>query len=132
MTDPSGASAPNSRANPSALIWMRSEKKIARKAFDAALKRELDEVIHEAKRRAGQIKEPSELWVWSTTRHNAVKRSMTSTIPTALALTRVLGKLRYEGRLDEEQLRGLSQHQLNAIRSYRDFLADADATEPGT
>ncbi len=37
-------------------------------------------------------------------------------------LTHVLGKLLYEGRLEEEQLRGLSQHQLNAIRSYKDFL----------
>jgi hypothetical protein len=47
-------------------------------------------------------------------------------------LTHVLGKLLYEGRLEEEQLRGLSQHQLNAIRSYRDFLSEAEATEPGT
>jgi hypothetical protein len=47
-------------------------------------------------------------------------------------LTHVLGKLLYEGRLEEEQLRGLSQHQLNAIRSYKDFLSEADATEPGT
>jgi hypothetical protein len=47
-------------------------------------------------------------------------------------LTHVLGKLLYEGRVEEEQLRGLSQHQLNAIRSYKDFLSEADATEPGT
>ena len=31
-------------------IWSRSEKAIARKAFDAALGRELHEVIQEAKR----------------------------------------------------------------------------------
>jgi hypothetical protein len=47
-------------------------------------------------------------------------------------LTNVFGKLLHEGRLEEEQLRGLSQHQLNAIRSYKDFLSEADATEPGT
>ena len=47
-------------------------------------------------------------------------------------LTHVLGTLLYEGRLEEEQLRGLSQHQLNAIRWYKNFLSEADATEPGT
>ena len=43
-------------------IWSRSEKAIARKAFDAALKRELHEVIQETKQMASQIKEPSDLW----------------------------------------------------------------------
>jgi hypothetical protein len=41
--------------------WSRSEKAIARKAFDAALERELQEVIREAKQKAGQIKEPANL-----------------------------------------------------------------------
>ena len=36
-------------------IWSRSEKVIARKAFDAALGRELHEVIQEAKKMASQI-----------------------------------------------------------------------------
>jgi hypothetical protein len=43
-------------------IWSRSEKAIARKAFDAALKRELHEVMQETKQMASQIKEPSDLW----------------------------------------------------------------------
>jgi hypothetical protein len=38
-------------------MWSRSEKAIAHKAFDAALERELLEVIQEAKQKAGQIKE---------------------------------------------------------------------------
>ena len=37
--------------------WSRSEKAIAHKAFDAALERELLEVIQEAKQKASQIKE---------------------------------------------------------------------------
>ena len=52
--------------------------------------------------------------------------------PRGSRLTHVLGKLLYECRLQEEQLRALSQHQLNAIRSYKDFLSEADATELGT
>jgi hypothetical protein len=43
-------------------IWSRSEKTIARKAFDAALGRELHEVIQEAKMMASQIKQSSDLW----------------------------------------------------------------------
>ena len=36
-------------------MWSRSEKLIARTAFDAALGRELHEVIQEAKKMASQI-----------------------------------------------------------------------------
>ena len=43
-------------------IWSRSEKAIARKAFDAALKRELHEVMQETKKMASQINQPADLW----------------------------------------------------------------------
>ena len=39
-----------------------SEKAIARRLFDAALKRELHEVMQEAKQKANQIKEPADVW----------------------------------------------------------------------
>jgi hypothetical protein len=132
MANPSGASAPNGRTRSSELVWTRSEKKIARKAFDAALKRELDEVVQEAKQRAGRIKEPSDLWDlegYLTRRRKEINSKYDSR---GSRLTHVLGKLLYEGRLDEEQLRGLSQEKLDAIRSYKDFLSEMDTTEPGT
>jgi hypothetical protein len=43
-------------------IWSRSEKAIARKAFDAALGRELHEVIQKAKQMANEIQQSSDLW----------------------------------------------------------------------
>ena len=43
-------------------LWSRSEKAIARKVFDAALKRELHEVMEEAKQKADQIRKPTEVW----------------------------------------------------------------------
>ena len=43
-------------------IWSRSEKIIARKAFDAALGQELQEVIQEAKRMTSEIQQSSDLW----------------------------------------------------------------------
>ena len=42
--------------------WSRSERKIARRAFDHALNRELHEVIQKTKQMAAEVKEPSELW----------------------------------------------------------------------
>ena len=132
MTNPFGASAPNGRTRPSELVWTRSEKKIARKAFDAALKRELEEVVQEAKEMAGQIKEPSELWDledYLTRRRKEINSKYDSR---GSRLMHVLGRLLYEGGLEEEQLRGLSQEKLDAIRSYKQFLAEMDTTEPGT
>ena len=41
--------------------WSRSEKAIARKVFDAALKRELQEIMRQAKQMANQIKDPADL-----------------------------------------------------------------------
>src|ERR1700674_5125866 len=43
-------------------IWSRSEKAIARTAFDAALGRELHELIQEAKKMASQIQQSPDLW----------------------------------------------------------------------
>jgi hypothetical protein len=44
------------------LRWSDAEKKIARRAFEKALQQELDEVIHEVKEMARDIKEPPDLW----------------------------------------------------------------------
>jgi hypothetical protein len=43
-------------------IWSRSEKIVARRAFDAALGRELHEVIQETQKMASQIQQSSDLW----------------------------------------------------------------------
>ena len=43
-------------------LWSRSEKALARKDFDAALGRDLHEVIQEAKKMANQIQRSSDLW----------------------------------------------------------------------
>jgi len=42
--------------------WSKSEKAIARTAFDAALGRELHEVIQRAKQMANEIQQSSDLW----------------------------------------------------------------------
>ena len=108
-------------------MWSRSEKAIARKAFDAALKRELHEVIQEAKQMASQIQQPSDLWDlehYLTERRKEIDRKYDYRYS---QLTQVLGKLLQERRLGEEELRGLREDKLKSIRSFAKFLAEMDA-----
>ncbi len=42
--------------------WSKSEKAIARTVFDAALKRELQDVTHKTKQMANQIKKAADIW----------------------------------------------------------------------
>ncbi len=104
-------------------IWSRSEKAIARKAFDAALGRELHEVIQEAKKMASQIQQSSDLWDlehYLTQRRKEIDRKYDYR---GSRLTEVLGRLLYENRLGEEDLRGLREDKLKSIRSFAKFSA---------
>ena len=105
-------------------IWSRSEKVIARTVFDAALGRELHEVIQEAKRMASQIQQSSDLWDlehYLTQRRKEIDRKYDYRYP---QLTQVFGRLLYEKRLRQEELRGLGEDKLEPIRSLAKFLAD--------
>src|ERR1041384_8757385 len=103
-------------------IWSRSEKAIARKAFDAALKRELHEVMQETKQIASQINEPDDLWDlerYLTERRKDIDRKYDAR---GSRLKDVLGRLLYENRLGEEDLRGLREEKIKSIRSFSQFL----------
>ena len=102
--------------------WSRSEKAIARKAFDAALKRELHEVMQETKKMASQINEPDDLWAleqYLTERRKDINRKYD---PRGSRLKDVLGRLLYENRLGEDDLRGLREEKMQSIRSFAQFL----------
>ena len=108
-------------------IWSRSEKIIARKAFDAALGRELHEVIQEAKKMAGQIRQSSDLWDlerYLTQRRKEIDRKYDYRYS---QLTQVFGRLLHEKRLGEEALGGLREDKLKSIRSFAKFLAEDTA-----
>jgi hypothetical protein len=108
-------------------IWSRSEKAIARTAFDVALKRELHEVMEEARQMANQIEQPSDLWDlehYLTQRRKEIDRKYDYRYS---ELTHVFGRLLRESRLSEEELRGLREDKLKAIRSFAKFLAKMDA-----
>src|SRR5437660_3792557 len=104
-------------------IWSRSEKALARKAFDAALGRELHEVIQEAKKMASQIQQSSDLWDlehYLTQRRKEIDRKYDYRYS---RLTDVFGRLLHESRLSEEELHGLGEDKLKSIRSLAQFLA---------
>ena len=105
-------------------IWSRSEKAIARTAFDVALKRELQEVIQETKQMANQINEPADLWDlehFLTQRRKEIDRKYEYKYS---QLTHVFGRLLHEQRLCEEELRGLREDKLKSIRSFAKFLSE--------
>ena len=125
MTSPSATHASYPYQNEP--IWSRSEKVIARKAFDAALGRELHEVIQEAKKMASQIQQSSDLWDlehYLTERRKEINRKYDYRYS---QLTHVFGRLLYENRLGEEDLRGLPEEKMKSIRSFAQFLRDGAA-----
>ena len=104
--------------------WSRSEKAVARAAFDAALGRELYEVIQRAKQMANEIQQSSDLWDlehYLTERRKAIDRKYDYRYS---QLTHIFGRLVHEGRLREEELRGLGEDKLKLIRSIAKFLAE--------
>jgi hypothetical protein len=105
-------------------IWSSSEKAVARKAFDAALKRELHEVMRETKQMATQINEPADLWDlehYLTQHRKEIDRKYDYRYS---QLTHVFGRLLHENRLCEEELRGLREDKLKSILSFAKFLAE--------
>lgn len=100
------------------LKWSTAEKAVARKAFDRALCRELEAVMVEAKERAEQIQRPSELWDlehYLTECRTQIDRQSDYRYS---VLILVFGNLIRQGRLSEQELQGLSEDKLDAIRRY--------------
>ena len=104
--------------------WSKSEKATARAAFDAALKRELHEVMQEAKQMANQINKPADLWDLEhhlTQRRKEIDRKYEYKYS---QLTHVFGRLLHEQRLREEDLLGLQEDKLKLIRSFATLLSE--------
>src|SRR5206468_5440822 len=107
--------------------WSRSEKAVARAAFDAALGRELHEVIQKAKQLANDIQQSSDLWDlehYLTERRKEIDHKYDYRYS---QLTHVFGRLLHERRVSEEDLRGLREDKLKPIHSFAKFLAEDTA-----
>jgi hypothetical protein len=84
-------------------------------------------VIQEVKHKASQIKQSSDLWDlehYLTERRKEIDRKYDFR---SSRLTDVLGRLLFENRLGEDDLRGLREEKIKAIRSFAQFLRDGAA-----
>ena len=104
--------------------WSRSEKALARRVFDAALKRELQEVMQEAKQKASLMKEPGDLWRlerYLTQHRKDIDRKYDFCLSRLMPM---LGTLSCELRITETELRGLGENKVKAIRSLAKALTE--------
>lgn len=109
--------------NDNDLRWSHAEKVVAREAFRRALEREFEKVIWKTKEMAAHVEQPSDLWElegYLTQSRKEIDRKYDYRYS---VLPLVFGKLIREGRLKEEELRGLGNDKLEAIRSYVRVLA---------
>ena len=107
---------------PNEPIWSKPERAIARKAFDAALNREVQDVTREAKQMANKIKVPADVWAlerYLTQRRRDIDRKYEFR---SSRLTQILGMLLSERRILEEELRGLREDKIKAIRTCAELL----------
>lgn len=98
------------------LKWSSAEELLARRAFDRALKLELQELIREAKEMAARVEEASELWNyahWLTQRRLDIERKYDYRYS---VLPFVFATLLKEGRIREQDLLGLGLTKFELIR----------------
>lgn len=109
------------------LTWSHAEKVIAREAFRRALEREFREVITKTKEMAKNIEQPADLWElegYLTDGRKDIDRRYDYRYS---VLPLVFGNLVRQGRLSMEELSGLREDKLKAIRSYVRLFDDVDA-----
>jgi Photoprotection regulator fluorescence recovery protein len=103
------------------LIWSHAEKTAARKAFDLALQREFDAVMTEAKRRTAQAKDIDDLWELQAYLFRTRKDIDNKYDYRYSQLIDVFARLISDGRLSEEELTGLREDEVDAIRKTLSF-----------
>jgi len=97
--------------------WSKSEKKVARRVFEAALQAELAEVMADFKARAAAAAEPDDMWLieeYLRDKRRAIDRKYDYRYS---QLIWVFGRLLREGRIQEAQLLGFAEEKLAGIRS---------------
>jgi hypothetical protein len=109
------------------LKWSHTEKGIARRAFEPALDRDFQAVIRTAKVMAGKIEQPADLWNLESYLTESRKEIDRKYDYRYLVLIAVFGRFVREGRLSEEELRGLGEDKLEFIRSYVKVMGPLDS-----
>jgi hypothetical protein len=95
--------------------WTSREKKVARAAFDAALKRELDALIVEFKKKAAESQDIEAVWKinnWLDRRRKEIDRTYDFRYS---QLVFVFARLIERGVLEISELEGISERRLAEI-----------------
>ena len=103
------------------LKWSESEKKLSRRIFEAALEAELNEVMAEFKSRAAAAGTPEAMWALEEYLAQKRREIDGKYDYRYSQLLFVFGRLVREGRLQEEQLTGLSKEKLSYIQRMLDL-----------
>ena len=104
--------------NSNDLKWSYPEKRIARRAFDAALEAALTKIMVEFKRKANAVTEPSEMWEFENYLRQQ-RRVIDDLFDYRYSqLLFVFARLVREGHLDESRLAGLSEEKRDIIHSF--------------
>jgi photoprotection regulator FRP-like protein len=98
------------------LNWSQSEKKIARRVYDAALETELAETIAEFKARAAAVASPHAMWELGRYLDRQRRKIEDKYDYRYSQLLLLFARLLREGRIREDQLHGLSEEKLSYIR----------------
>jgi len=101
--------------------WSPSEKKIAHAVFDAALERELEEILANFKRKAADVSSAEEMWALQEYLRESERDFQTKYDFRYSQLPFVFGRLLREGRISEADLHGLAQDKLVGIRRVADL-----------
>ncbi|HOE42776.1 MAG TPA: hypothetical protein PLB25_14270 [Rhodoferax sp.] len=97
------------------MVWSATEKKVARRVFDAALQRELADIMADFKTRAAQASTPDDLWAIKA--HLVrVQHDIDSKYDYRYStLEFVLGRLLFEQRVQLQDLTGMKAERIAKI-----------------
>ena len=98
------------------LKWSDSEKKVSRHVFEIALEAELAEVMAEFKSKAAATRTPEDMWAVQSYLAQKQREIDNKYDYRYSQLIVVFSTLIREGRINVEQLRGLSEEKLSYIQ----------------
>ena len=98
--------------------WSRSEKAVARRAYDQAYDRELAALVNEVRRLAKQITEPGHIWALHDFLTQKRKEIDSKYDYRYSQLVFVFARLIRDGWLSEEELEGLGEEKRARIRAW--------------
>jgi hypothetical protein len=110
----------------SATEWSTAEKKIARRAFDAALEKALAAAIADFKARAAAVSTPLEMWAIGDDLHRQRREIDRMFDYRYSQLTWVFAELIHKGFVGEAALAGLAEPKRAGIHHMLSFLRRRD------